>query len=253
MNSNRLWVIGSVLAMVVVAVLGWMIGIQPQLTAAAVSTAQRLTVEQTNARYAAVLAKLKADHENLPVLQQQLAQLAASVPNDTDSSSFVKELNVVAGANGVTIKSLTFADAVGYKPPADPAASQPAASTSGSSSPSPSATPVPAPSPTTPSAPAPVTNPLVTASNFFATPVQVGVRGSLAQVLNFVEGAQKGTRLFLVTTLNSTPSTEEGVPPGTVDATIGGYVYAVTPTTANGNASTSGTSSGQQSEANASK
>ncbi|MBO1740305.1 hypothetical protein [Leifsonia sp. TF02-11] len=247
MNSNRLWIIGSVLAMVVVMVLGWVLGIQPQLASAAASTAQRLTVDETNARYAAVLAKLKSDHEHLPDLKQQLAQLAASVPADTDSSSFVKELNTVAGTCGVTIKSLTFADAVAYKPPVAP---QAAASTSSSGS---TATPSPAPSSTTPTAPALVTSPLVTSSNFSATPVQIGVRGSLDQVLNFLEGAQKGARLFLVTTLNSTPSTDEGVPAGTVDATIGGYVYVVSTARAAGGTAATGASSGQSAEASASK
>lgn len=224
MNSNRLWVIGSVLTMVVVLVLGWIVGVQPQLTAAASATVQRLGVDQTNAGYEAVLAKLRAEHEKLPELTAELGALTASVPSGTESSAFVTELNGVAVSTGVTIRSLTFSDAVTYKPPA---VAPPTTPTSGSSS-TPTPTPAPAPS-ASPAAPPPVTNSLITSTNFFATPVQVGVRGSLAQVLDFLAGAQKGTRLFLVTTLSSSPSMDEGVPPGTVDATIGGYVYAVTP------------------------
>jgi hypothetical protein len=224
MSGNRLWVIGAVLAMVVIAVLGWIVGVQPQLTAAATSAAQRVSVDATNARYQAALDKLEADHKKLPQLQQELATLTASIPSSTDSASFVKELNEVAAAHGVTITAMTFSDAVGYKPPAQ--AAVPASSATGST-----ATPSPAaPSPSaTPSAPAPVTNPLITSSNFFASPVQVAVSGQLANVLDFLDGAQKGTRLFLVSSLSSTPSTTEGAPAGTVDATIGGYIYAVSP------------------------
>jgi len=252
MNSNRLWVIGSVLAMVVIAVLGWIVGVQPQLSTAATATAQRLTVEQTNARYAAVLAKLKSDHEKLPEFTGQLATLTASVPTDTDSSAFVKELNATAAAKGVVIRSLTFSDAVAYKPPVAPVA--PAASTTSST-----ATPSPSPSPSpssTPSAPVPVTNSLITATNFFASPVQVGVRGSLDQVLDFLEGAQKGQRLFLVTTLSSTPTTDQGAPAGSVDATIGGYIYSVeqaSAATAQTGTGSPSSSSQTSSEANASK
>jgi hypothetical protein len=248
MGGNRLWVIGAVLAMVVIAVLGWIVGVQPQLTSAATSAAQTMTVDATNSRYQATLDKLKADHEKLPELQQQLAALTASVPASTDSSSFVKELNEIAAAHGVTITSLTFSDAVGYKPPVV----APAATSTGPAAAS-TATPSPVPSQaSTPTAPAPVTNPLVTSANFFASPAQVAVRGQLANVLDFLDGAQKGTRLFLVTTLSSTPSTLEGAPAGTVDATIGGYIYAVSPTAA-APAAASPATPGSTSEANASK
>lgn len=252
MNTTRLWTIGAVLAMVVIAVLGWIVGVQPQLTSAASSAAQTMTVTATNARYQATLDKLKADHEKLPELQQELAALTASVPASTDSSSFVKELNEVAAARGVTITALTFSDAVGYKPPAAPV---PAAS---SSAPTSTATPVPAASAspatgTTPAAPAPVTNPLVTATNFFASPVQVAVTGQLANVLDFLDGAQKGTRLFLVTSLSSTPSTAEGAPAGTVEATIGGYIYAVSPSAPAAGSPAAPAATGTAAEANASK
>ncbi|MFF9565293.1 hypothetical protein ACF1AJ_18240 [Leifsonia sp. NPDC014704] len=239
MHSNRLWVIGSVLITVVVLVLGWIVGVQPQLAATATAAVQRAEVEQTNARYEAVLAKLKAEHEKLPELTAQLAALSASVPSGTESSGFVTELNRIAAATGVTIRSLTFSDAVTYKPPVPPA--QP------TTAPGSTATPAPAPSPSaSPTAPAPATDPLITSTNFFASPVQVGVRGSLAQVLEFLAGAQAGERLFLVTTLSSSPSTDEGVPEGTVDATIGGYIYAVTPAASappTGSAATSGSTS----------
>ncbi|WP_314148444.1 hypothetical protein [uncultured Leifsonia sp.] len=249
MSGTRLWVIGAVLGMVVIVVLGWIVGVQPQLTSAAVSTAQRLTVDATNARYQAVLAALKADHEKLPQLQAQLSALKASVPPDAESSAFVKELNAIAAAHGVTITGLTFSDAVGYKPPAtSPAA--PAAAASGTST----STPAPAPSPSsTPQAPTPETNPLVTPSNFFASPVQVAVSGQLGNVLDFLQGAQKGTRLFLVTALSSNPSTTEGAPAGTVDATIGGYIYSVSTAQAQQTGGTPPASGAAQQPAEASK
>jgi len=252
MNTNRLWVIGSVLAMAVILVLGWIVGVQPQLATAASATIQRVTVEQTNARYGAVLAKLKAEHDKLPELRQQLAALTSSVPADAQSAGFVKELNGVAAEKSVIIRSLTFSDAVAYKPPVAPAA--PVASADSTATPSPSPSPTPAPAaPATPAAPPTMTNALITPTNFFASPVQVGVRGSLAQVLDFLEGAQKGQRLFLVTSLSSSPSTDEGVPPGTVDATIGGFIYSVTTASAAAQAAGDSALTGTTAEANASK
>jgi len=245
MSGNRIWAIGAVLAMVVIAVLGWIVGVQPQLSAAATSAAQRATVDAANARYQAALNALEADHKKLPQLQQELATLTASIPSSTDSSSFVKELNEVAAAHGVTITALTFSDAIGYKPPAG--AAVPASSATGSTA-TPSPTAAPSPS-ATPTAPAPVTNPLITSANFFASPVQVAVSGPLANVLDFLDGAQKGTRLFLVSSLSSTPSTTEGAPAGTVDATIGGYIYAVSPDRPASGGSSAATSAGSPAQA----
>lgn len=255
MDKNRLWVIGAAFATVVIVALGWLLGVQPQFNAVTSATVQRVTVEQTNARYRAVLAKLKADHEQLPQLNAQLAALAASVPAETDSSPFVKELNELAAAHGVTIQALTFSDAQLYKPvvPPQAAATNSGAGSSGSTA-TPTPTPTPAPSPTAVAAPAAVTNPLVTTSNFFASPVQVTVRGSLAAALDFVQGAQKGSRLFLVTTLSSTPTTVDGLPPGTVDATVGGFIYSIMPAgTVKTDGSTPGTTQGATSDASAKK
>ncbi len=241
--------IGAALAAVVIVAFGWLLGVQPQLDAAATAGAQRQTVDQTNDRYRAVLEKLKSDHEKLPQLNAELATLAASVPADTDSSPFVKELNALAGSNGVTIQALTFSDAQSYKPVVPPAAPTPTSTPSSSATPSPS----PSPTPTAVAAPATVTNPLVTSANFFASPVQMTVRGTLASALNFIEGAQKGERLFLVTSLSSTPTTTAGAAAGSVDATIGGFIYAITPASTAKAGSASGAAGGTPAQAAAEK
>ncbi|MDQ1582797.1 MAG: hypothetical protein QOF36_851 [Microbacteriaceae bacterium] len=226
MDRNRLWLIGLVAVMVAVVALGWLLGIQPQLAAAANADQQRATVQTQNAANETVLAKLKKDYGSIEELKQQLVSLRQSVPASADMSSFVTELDSLSAAHQITVKTITVSDAMPYTPPAAPVPAP--ASTA-----SPSATPTPAPTaaapaaPTAPPAPPAVTNSKITAANFIAIPVQLSLVGTYSNVLDFVNGLQMGPRLFLVTTFSTTASTDTTAGAGAVDATVGGYVYVV--------------------------
>jgi len=75
--------------------------------------------------------------------------------------------------------------------------------------------------------------PGITAANFAAIPVQLALTGSYDKVLDFVNGLQNGSRLFLVTALSTTTADATtgtaAAPPGGVDATVGGLVYVLLP------------------------
>jgi Tfp pilus assembly protein PilO len=249
MDKNRLWVIGSVLVMVIVIALGWVVGVQPQLTATAAAHAQLAEVEQTNAAHEASLAKLKKDFTGIDALKQQLDSLSKSVPFGTNVPAYVDQLDALATASQVTLKSLTVADAVAYTPVA-PVAPTVQAAASGAAAP---ATPTPAPTPTETAAPVPapgappVTNAKITADNFASLAVTISISGTYGNVLNFVNGLQTGPRLFLVTGLTTAAAADAAAtteaaagaktaPPAAaspnVDGTISGLIYSiVTPTT----------------------
>lgn len=225
MDKNRLWIIGSVLAMVVVVVLGWLVGIQPQLDAISADAKEQATVEATNAGHAALLAKLKEDFKDVDKLNAELASLDASVPAGTEIPAFADQLDALAVGTQVTLSGITVADAQPYTPVMAPLAPAPAtAADSGSApTPDPSATSAPVPTAGVP----PVTNAKISADNFAAIAVQITVKGGYANVLNFVNGLQTGARLFLVTGLTTAASTDY---PGAVEANISGLIYArVTP------------------------
>ena len=225
MDRNRLWLIGLVAAMVAVVAVGWLLGIQPQLAAVATADQSRATVQAQNATNEAVLAKLKKDYSSIDELKQKLVSLRQSVPASAEMSAFVTELDMLAGANQVTVNSITVSDAMPYTPPVAPA---PAPTPSASPSATPSATPSPvAAPPVEPTAPPTVTNSKITAANFIAIPIQLALSGSYSNVLNFVSGLQTGPRLFLVTALSTKESAVAGAPAGAVDSTVGGFVYVV--------------------------
>lgn len=222
MDKNRIWVIGSVLVMVVVLVLGWIVGIQPQLAATAAANDQRASVEQTNVMQEAALAKLKEDFAGIDALKDELASLSQSVPTGTEAPAFINQLDALAIAHGVTLKGVTMADPQAYTPVAAPVAAETATdSDEGAEA---EATPAPAPEPVPTAGVPPVTNAQITAENFASLGMGITVSGSYANVLAFVDGLQTGTRLFLVTGLDTVASTES---PDQVDATITGLIYAL--------------------------
>ena len=212
MNKNRMWVIGATLAIVVILTGGWVIGIAPQLATAANANRDRVNVVAANMRNQLVLAKLKKDYEHIDSLKNQLLTLQSAVPPAANISSFVTELNTLAGAHKVTLNSITVSDARPYSPVAQatPAKSSPAGS--------------------------PQTNSKITIENFVTIPVQISVTGDYGNVLNFVDDVQSGQRLILVSALSTSGSTDSKAaktstsPSGgsqKVDSSIGGYIYVL--------------------------
>lgn len=234
MDRNRMMLIAAVLTGVVVLALGFLVGVQPQLVATATAESQQQSVETQNATLRASLATLEEDNARLPALQAQLTTLDASVPSQAAMSSFLTELDQLAGASGTTVTGFTSSDAVAYEPTVTDAAAAPAASDSAATDAAatdPAATDAAATAPVAPAAPvAPdlVTDPLVTATNFSSIPITVSIQGSYAQARDFLAKLQGGSRLFLVTTFASTGSSEAGEGAGVPDQwTVGGLVYVL--------------------------
>lgn len=238
MDANRIWIIGAAIATVAIVVLGWFLGIQPQLNAAASATVQQFGVASMNSAYQAALSKLEADNKNLSTIKDQLAALSASVPSDGQVPAFYDEVNALAGANGVVVVDITAADAVPYSPVKPPTISAEASSGSSSTA-TPSPTPTPSasassgtatPTPGATAAPvagAPeVTSPLITPTTFAAIPIKMSITGDSPNILSFVKGLQTAKRLFLVygltTSVPPTGSTIVGV-----QATVSGFIYVV--------------------------
>jgi len=210
MSKNRMWVIGATLVMVVIVTGGWVLGIAPQLATAANANRDRVNVVAANTRNQLVLAKLKKDYEHIDSLKNQLLTLQNAVPPAANISSFVTELNTLAGAHKVTLNSITVSDARPYSPVTQvtPAESSPAGS--------------------------PQTNSKITTENFVTIPVQISVTGDYGNVLNFVDDVQTGQRLILVSALSTSGSTDSRATKTRasggsqkVDSSIGGYIYVL--------------------------
>jgi Tfp pilus assembly protein PilO len=227
MTRNRLNMLLAVVAMVVVALAGFFLGVQPHLAQAASDRTDQVSVDATNRTTAAELARLKDRAKSLPAMKAELAELTTSVPSSANMSSFYGAVDGVAARAGVKVSAITTSDALAYTAPV---AASTAAGTEDSSASAPGeATPEPTAA-STGAATGPVTDPAISAANFSAIPVSVSVDGSFDQALSFVGGMQDGARLFLVTTVSSSISQDSTDPAAAAATTwtFGGYVYVLT-------------------------
>ena len=225
MQNHRILSGLTILVMVVLIAAGWFLVAQPQLAAASTANTQLTDAQSKVAATEAAIAQLKSEQKNIPSLKKALAKLKLSIPSDVKSSDYVRGLNDLAAATGVTITGITVDNPKPYTPPVDPNATP--AKTPGST-----ASPSPAPSSSASAAPAvptqlswtPVTDPSITSSNFVLIPVTVSTAGDWPTSLAFIKGLQTGTRLFLVTGLSFS---HDAVHPTVLDTTITGYIYAI--------------------------
>ncbi|NRD26672.1 hypothetical protein [Frigoribacterium sp. VKM Ac-2836] len=228
MDRTRMLLIAAALTGVVVLALGFLVGVQPQLAAAAAAGEQQSNVEQQNGGLRQSLTQLAKDDAELPALKSELGTLTTSVPSQAALSSFLTQLDELATASGTTVTGFTSSDAVSYEPvvvdttatdAAAAAASDPAANDGATAT---------ATAPVLPTAPELVTDPEITASNFSSISITVSINGSYAQALDFVSKLQGGSRLFLVTAFASTGSSEGGDTSAVPDQwTVGGLVYVL--------------------------
>jgi Tfp pilus assembly protein PilO len=191
MDMNRIWVIGGVFVMAVVAVLGVLVGVKPQLDTAGTADEQRSAVEAQNLVHAADLAAIKEQFTQLPELQTELATLRESLPAVPDIDGLLGGIHSLEATHGVHLAAFTPMDAAAFIPSADIAATVPAS---------------------------------VSGSNFVSIPIELTVDGPMANVMAFIEGLQTGDRLFLASKLdvNEVPDS-----PGVYSARITGLIYVL--------------------------
>lgn len=242
MDKNRLWVIGSVLIMAAILALGFVLGIQPQLKSASEARAERLVVETTNAEQSLVLAQLKMDYARIDEVRNELAPLTLSVPAGTEMPAFINQLSELAGQSQVSLTMITVNEPQAYAEVAAPVAEAPVADVAAEGAATDAAVAAPVAAAPLPTAGVPpVVDSRITAANFASLSVQISIKGDYSRVLDFVNGLQTGSRLFLVSDIMTTTVAAEGataeaapVAGGPVDATITGLVYVLVPNAAPG-------------------
>ncbi|TFD13171.1 hypothetical protein [Cryobacterium sp. TMT4-10] len=231
MDRNRLWVLGAVVLIGVTLVLGWLVGISPNLTAASVANTDRVAVEEQNKAAGLQLVELKKQFESIGDLKKDLTAIREAVPSGPEIPAFLSQLDTLSRQNEVTLTDFSVGDAEPYAP--EGAAPVAAATPSDASTPAPTAAPAdgtaaPAADPATAAgatvvgAALPVAPPGITANNFVAVPITVSVEGNYSKLLDFTDGLQTGKRLALVTSIETTT-----VSPEISTAKISAYVYVL--------------------------
>ena len=192
MNTNRLWVIGSVTVMIIALLAGWFLGIEPNLAAAATNDSARAEIETQNAVKQAEILALTEQNKNLSSIEAEYSELQKSIPASTSTAAFISSLDELAAATGVQVAAITVGGAQAYTVPTSgvaPVEPDPEAAT----------TEEVVPEPTAVVGSVAATSPLITPENFVGISVGVDLKGSYEAVLSYLNGLQSGSRLVLVT------------------------------------------------------
>ena len=215
MSKNRLWTLGLSAAIVVVAVLGYILGVSPILAQTSAAEQQLSSVTSSNQSTQSRNTVLKSQFSNIASLTADLSKLNVSIPLGADMPVFLREINVLIDKAGVVLGTVTVGAGELYKSP-DAVAVAPAAT---------AVTPSPSPSPstgaTTPIVPAAPAGP---SSRLTLIPVQISVNGGYDAVMSFVGSVQSGERLYLVKSVAVSSSPDK---PDAFVATVIGFVYAL--------------------------
>ena len=182
-SNTRIWVIAGSLVIVVILVLGGLLGVKPQLDIAAANALDRANVDTTNIAQKAELERLRTEAEDTDSIRAEVAELQKLIPPDANLDDFIGELAALQVQHGVTIVAYTSLEEKLFAPTEQALATLPAS---------------------------------ISSNNFTTTAIQLSIAGPRANTMAFVEGLQKGARLFLPTMI-SVSATD------TVDIT--GYVY----------------------------
>ncbi|WP_026374002.1 hypothetical protein [Agrococcus lahaulensis] len=229
-GADRLWSLGAGVLAAGIAVGAWFGVISPDLRTTSTARDDLAMVEQQNAIHE---ARLEALEQSASLMDEYLAtrdELAQGIPSELAYSDFLRQLDAFAVEAGVTIDAVASIDAVPYAPPvADestaPVVEDAATGEEASAGEVGGAAPPPADSGAAPSAPVPYSDPLVTEQNLAAVQVTVSASGEAAQLRDFLERMQLGTRLISITGASITTETdaESG------KAEIVGYLYVLQP------------------------
>ncbi|WP_157970450.1 hypothetical protein [Nakamurella deserti] len=120
-NQRRVWLGGGLVLGLVIALVGWLLVIEPELTDTAAKRDQLESVELQNTVLAAKNAKLKAENDDAAALRDSLSTALAELPADGGLPAFTRQLSSQATAHGVTLTSV-IVGATATAAVADPAA-----------------------------------------------------------------------------------------------------------------------------------
>lgn len=218
-SKARTWVVGTVLVAVLMAIAGWFLLISPTLESASEIRDQVEQTDQQNDLLKLQTAKLKADYENLPALQAELAAAQQQIPSTEAIQTFLREVDSLATAHAVQVVSVTPSSAVAY-------ASAATASTQTDSSSGSTATATESADASTTSSSSTTTT-STAPSGLLQVPVSVAVKGSWSDTTAFLAELQAtGPRLLSVDSVQTTAASGEDSS-GLQTLTVSGSVYVL--------------------------
>ena len=100
------WYAGAAAASLGVLAAGYFLLVSPQQSNASDLTAQAATVEQANVAAQHQVEALKAEYQDLPALQSQVAAIRTRLPQTPEEPTLLRTISALAKSSGVKLASL---------------------------------------------------------------------------------------------------------------------------------------------------
>ena len=107
LEEKRFWLAGGCLAAVLIAAIGWLLVISPQLSAAKTLDSEADSAQTQNAVLAARVAKLRQENDKVGQLRTSLRLALEALPFDTGLPALTRQLAGQATTSGVSLSSIT--------------------------------------------------------------------------------------------------------------------------------------------------
>lgn len=226
------WVAGAVFLALLMAGGAWLLAISPVRDQASTARTEAQSIRDSNELLRTKIDRLRAQFEDIDEYKADLQAMRLQIPTEALLSEYLRDVDELAVANGVTVTILNSDVGqslvpVTAEPEATAEAEEPAEATDDTAADpaDPAAEPAAEPEP-----PAPAV-----LEGFVGIPISVTVVGPYEQVVAFVAAIQSGTdRLFLVVTFNGTAQKDQeasgGRPAtavGDLELTVSGVIYVL--------------------------
>ncbi|MDC7120792.1 hypothetical protein OMK64_04510 [Cellulomonas fimi] len=224
--KKRTWIGGTVFVALVIMAASWFLAISPTLAAASELRDQAEQTREFNEMLELRVAKLAADFAKLPEYRAELDQIRTQVPADALLSDYIRQLDAIATARGVTITAISPGTPELVTVVAPEPAATPAPETSGEGTES---APAEGSETTDPAAGQTAGATAAAPAGFTAIPFSLTVLGTYDATLAFLADLQAGTpRLMYVSGLVGTSQKQADEGGGKPATAVGDLELVVT-------------------------
>lgn len=119
MNKHKIAWIALAVAIAVVLMFTWLVGVSPRLTHIKEADAQTAQIDANNKKTRDEIETLRVASETVSLQKDRLRQLQRQIPDGYNQQTLIDSLNGAADGAGVSIKSVTFDSASEVEVPPD--------------------------------------------------------------------------------------------------------------------------------------
>lgn len=235
LGKPRAWLVLSIFGALLIALLGWMLLISPQLSNASTLQQETADAQQQTATLRAKQAALEKQREELPAMEAELAALYEKLPTEAGVDTLIGQIDQISRANGITVVEFTVDPPVPVALPEAAAAAVPTPAATGEA-PS-SADGGAAPDAAAGGAGAAAATPEAPLS--YSTLSMSLKNAPFDRVVSYLDSLENLDRAVLLTNVDVVNEAAEGAAAGSVQLTINGRIYTRPPTEAEAQASAS--------------